>query len=233
MRVKEAVILGVAIILAAAVFGVLFYQSRSHVNTVAVVGSATERFESDIIKWRISISRSVGLDEIRNGYTLIKNDLQVVTDELKSRGINEKDITIQPVNTSQRYDNNGQPVGYELQQGLFVVSGDISKVENLALNPGALFERVFISQSYLEYYFSKLSDIKKQLLAEATKDAGRRAEEIAQNAGAEIDNIESARSGVFQITEPYSTEVSDYGIYSTSTRLKDITVTVRVSFTLK
>jgi hypothetical protein len=36
-----------------------------------------------------------------------------------------------------------------------------------------------------------------------------------------------------QITEPYSTEVSDYGIYSTSTREKNITVTVSVSFTIR
>ena len=78
-----------------------------------------------------------------------------------------------------------------------------------------------------------MSDIKRELLAEATKDARKRAEEIAANSEATIDKINSARSGVFQITEPYSTEVSDYGIYSTSTRIKDITVTVHVSFTLK
>jgi hypothetical protein len=88
-------------------------------------------------------------------------------------------------------------------------------------------------QFSLEYYLSKLSKIKRELLAEATKEARRRAEEIAENSGVEISEIDSARSGVFQITEPYSTEVSDYGIYSTATRLKDMTVTVHVSFTLK
>jgi hypothetical protein len=38
---------------------------------------------------------------------------------------------------------------------------------------------------------------------------------------------------VFQITEPYSTDVSDYGIYSTATRRKNVTVTVTASFSLR
>ena len=42
----------------------------------------------------------------------------------------------------------------------------------------------------------------------------------------------TARAGVFQITEPYSTEVSGMGMYNTSTRRKEITVTVHASFAL-
>ena len=78
-----------------------------------------------------------------------------------------------------------------------------------------------------------MSEIKRELLAEATSDARRRAAEIARSSGDRIAKIESARVGVFQITEPYSTEVSDYGIYSTATKEKDITVTVSVVFSLK
>jgi hypothetical protein len=37
---------------------------------------------------------------------------------------------------------------------------------------------------------------------------------------------------VFQITEPYSTEVSGFGVHNTATRQKEITVTVHASFAL-
>jgi hypothetical protein len=37
---------------------------------------------------------------------------------------------------------------------------------------------------------------------------------------------------VFQITEPYSTDVSDYGYYNTDTRTKSISVTVTTKFRL-
>jgi hypothetical protein len=39
-------------------------------------------------------------------------------------------------------------------------------------------------------------------------------------------------TGVFQITSRFSTDVSDYGIYDTSSKEKDITAVVSVSFGL-
>ncbi|WP_232502671.1 hypothetical protein [Candidatus Cloacimonas acidaminovorans] len=48
-----------------------------------------------------------------------------------------------------------------------------------------------------------------------------------------MGKLREARAGVFQITEPYSTEVSDYGIYNTSTRSKSISVTLTAIFKLK
>jgi uncharacterized protein len=233
MRVKEALLLGTSLILAAAIFGVFHYESRLQDETISVVGSATQSAGSDLIKWRITVSRRVALDELKRGYTLIDEDREAIVTELTSRGIPAEDITSQPISTLTQYDNNGQLTGYELQQGLYVVSREISKIEALALNPRAFFEKGLVVQFSLEYYLANLAVLKRELLAAATQDARRRAEEIAQNSGAELGEIDSARSGVFQITEPYSTEVSDYGIYSTATRLKDITVTVHVSFALR
>jgi hypothetical protein len=71
------------------------------------------------------------------------------------------------------------------------------------------------------------------LLSEATKDALKRAEEIAKNSGAELGPVSSLRAGVFQINEPFSNEVSDYGMYNTQAKIKDITVTVRAAFKIK
>lgn len=232
MRTKEALLLGISVIVAATIFGLFHYGSRLQDDVISVVGTATTRTESDIVKWRITISRLVGLNELKLGYALIEDDREKVEKELISSGMKQEAITAQPITTLTQYGNNGQPTGYELQQGMYVVSRELSRVEALALNPRDFFAQDLIVQFSLEYYLSELARLKRALLAQATHDARRRAEQIASNSGAEIDAISSARSGVFQITEPYSTEVSDYGIYSTSTRLKDMTVTVHVSFTL-
>ncbi|HEY0672393.1 MAG TPA: SIMPL domain-containing protein, partial [Longimicrobiales bacterium] len=85
----------------------------------------------------------------------------------------------------------------------------------------------------LEYYYSDIARIKHNLLGAATRDARARADEIAKSAGSEVGQIIAARSGVFQITEPYSTEVSGMGMYNTGTRRKEITVTVRADFALR
>lgn len=234
MRNITAAILGVSFVIGATVFGGWFYRSRQSSNTVRVVGAATRRFEADVVKWRITVGRSVGLTDSRSGYAQTRADFQALLAELKSGGINEADISVQPINRNYTYDNQGNVAGHNYSQSAFVISTDLATVERLALNPDALIERgVTLQNSALEYYFSKLPDIKKELLAEATKDARQRAEEIARNSGAGIGRVASARAGIFQITEPFSTDVSDYGIYNTSTRQKDVTVTVTAEFAIR
>ncbi|MBM3315648.1 DUF541 domain-containing protein, partial [candidate division WOR-3 bacterium] len=144
------------------------------------------------------------------------------------------ELATQPVNRAYTYDNDGRATGYSFTQTFDVVSPNIDTVEKLALTPDRLYEQgVGLQYSGLEYYLSRLPEVKRELLAEAMRDAKARATEMAKNSGARIGRIRSARAGVFQITEPYSTEVSDYGIYSTATRQKNVTVTVTANFSLR
>ncbi|MCL5267552.1 MAG: SIMPL domain-containing protein [Bacteroidetes bacterium] len=232
-HIKESLIGGLSLIIAAAVFGTFFYSARSARQTIYVVGAAMGRFQSDVVKWRIAISRSATPGTIDKAYDLLKGDLRAVKDELKAAGIDEQEITIQPVNTQPVYLRQGE-TDYNLIQYIIVISHNIPTVQKLALNPSTLVSKgVIVQSSVLEYYFSKLADIKQKLLSDATKDAIRRAQAIADNTGLKVGPIISARAGVFQITEPYSTEISSYGVYNTATREKDITVTVHCNFELK
>jgi hypothetical protein len=231
MKTAHVIFLGASLMIAALIFGIFFYSARSSDDTINVVGMATKRFDSDIVKWRITIGRNTGLNDVSHGYLLIQNDLQFLKKLFSEKGLQEKELTIQPINTLSNYSREGQISGYNLQQGVFVITSNIAAVEDLALNPAALIDKgIILQNSNLEYFYSKLSDIKMELLAEATKDAQKRAFEIARNSNVHLGNVTSLRVGVFQITEPFSTEVSDYGMYNTQTKQKDITVTVRASF---
>ena len=181
-----------------------------------MVGAATKRFESDIVKWRMTVGRSTGLSDVNSGYSETRLAYEKLMEQLKVAGIAEKDISVQPINRNPVYDNSGNVTGYSFQQSIYVISNDIATIEKLALNPDEMLQgRIALLSSNLEYYFSKLADIKKELLAEATQDAKARAVEIAKNSGIGLGRLRSARAGIFQITEPYSTEVTDYGIYNT------------------
>jgi len=114
------------------------------------------------------------------------------------------------------------------------ITSDLAAIEGLALNLGALTDQGVVPQSSnLEHFYSKLSNIKMALLSEATIDARHRAEEIAGNSGIRLGSVISMRAGVSQITELFSAEVSDYGMYDTQTKQKDITVTVRAAFKIE
>jgi hypothetical protein len=180
------------------------------------------------------MQRNVSHDGLKDGYNKMSNDVNAFKNYLEEQGIPEKDISIQPINSYQTTDNYGNPTGYALNQNVFIVSSDIPKIENLSLKPDFFAERgILLQNSNLAYLYTKLPDLKKQLLSEATKDAVARAEEIAGSGNTKLGKLREARAGVFQITEPYSTEVSDYGIYNTSTRSKSISVTLTAIFKLK
>ena len=53
---------------------------------------------------------------------------------------------------------------------------------------------------------------------------------LAEAGGAKLGSIMSASQGVFQITQPLSTEVAYYGMYDTSTVEKDVRCVVNVQF---
>lgn len=226
--------LGIALIISSIIFGLFFYASRANKETISVIGTATKRYQSDIIKWKVTITRVADLKDMKTGYDQLQKDELTLVELLKANGVDSTDITIQPVNSEQKFDGYNHQTGFTLRQIIFVISKDIPKVEKLALKPKFIIDKgIIMDSATIEYYFSNLPEIKRELLALATQDAKKRAEEIARNAGVKLNKLISAHSGIFQINEPFSTEVQSYGVYNTTTRQKDINITLNVTYTLK
>lgn len=224
-------VLSVSIVLAALVFGLFFLAGRTNQSTVRAVGAATIQTGSDIGKLRMYVTVRTGTEQLHRGYEEIGKDVAALRSHLVKKGLPESEISVQPPNSMPNYNQQGIIIGYTIQQLVSLVSSNIETLEELAFRPGDLASAGIEVQSLrIEYYSSDLGTLKKELLAKAAADARERAEEMIRDSGMSISGIESARAGVFQITEPYSTEVTDYGIYDTSTRQKEITVTVAVTF---
>jgi hypothetical protein len=227
---SAAAVLGLALVAAALVFGLFFYHARTPQRTVQVVGAATRPFDTDVARWRVTLSRTAGLDGLSAGYSALHEDVERVAAQLRALGLPDSALIVQPANANPRYERDGQMTGYEVNQSLLAVSHDVDALEGLALDPGRLETGgAFLQGSSLEYFYDDLATLKHALLAEATADARRRAEQIAGEGN--VDDMTEASAGVFQITQPYSTEVESYGIHDTSSRRQQITVTVRATFT--
>ncbi|HPI25179.1 MAG: SIMPL domain-containing protein [Candidatus Cloacimonetes bacterium] len=227
-------ILGIAFIVGISIFALFFWQSRQAATSLRVVGYASKLFESDLVKWNLSFSKNVETAELSSGYKGMSADLKAFQNYLSAQGIPEDDQSVMPVTSFPRHDNYGNMVGYTLNQSITVLSEDLEKIGELSLNPDFFAERGMVLQnSNLEYLYTKLPELKQQLLSEATSDALARATEISGSAKTKLGKLQEARAGVFQITEPYSTDVSDYGIYNTGTRKKSISVTLTAVFKLR
>ncbi|MBO7611598.1 MAG: SIMPL domain-containing protein [Elusimicrobia bacterium] len=232
MNGKTASILAVGIIIAAFVWGAFFISARNE-QSIRVVGQGVKTVTSDIIKWNMTINKTTNVAYRSEGPSWIQEDLVKLKKYLASNGIDEKDISVEPVSSYANYGNNGI-TGYNFSQRVEVKSNDIDKIEKLALDNKALAKQdIYLQYSDLEYFVSNLAELKAEMLALATVDARARAEEIAKSSGNTICGLLSAKTGVFQIRKPLSMDVSDYGIYNTSSKEKEIAVTVNATFKIK
>lgn len=233
MKNSWAFILGISVIIAFGLWGWFFQQSRQVPQTVRVVGYGTEEFNSDIVKWTVSFSERVTLTGTQEGYKTMAHKLENFRKLWDQTGIQTSEFKVFPVNVNREYGQEGH-TGYTLDQRIYIVSDEIVKVEQLAIDPIVFVnDDVTFDNSTMEFFSSEIEDIKKQLLGKATQNAFERAEEITSTTHLKVDKLISARAGVFQITEPFSTEIAGYGIHNTSSARKNIKVTVSAEFTLK
>jgi hypothetical protein len=226
--------LGVSLIICTLIFGASLVRSRQNQKSLRIVGYANKQFVSDLVKWNLTIQKTSGTGNLSASYKTLSGDVVAFKKYLLDNGLEEKEISIQPLNSFPMYDNYGKISSYNLNQNVFIISGKLETIEKLSLNPEFFAERgLLLQMSNLSYLYTKLPDLKKQLLSDATADALQRAKEVASSAKVRLGKMREAKAGVFQITEPYSTDVSDYGIYNTSTRNKSISVTLSAVFDLR
>lgn len=225
-------------ILTAAVLGSYWKASKKGKEVILVTGLATKDFSSDLITWNGSFSTfSVTTKE---AYAQIKRDAEAVKNYLLSKGVKEKDmvfsaISINTVTESVKMGTNEYRdvfKGYSLTQNVTIESKEVDKIEQLSRNVTDLIDQgINFNSGQPSYFFTKLSDLKIDLLAQATKDGKLRADKIAENADGHLGSLKHADMGIFQITGQNSTE--DYswgGAFNTSSREKTASITVKLEF---
>lgn len=234
-----AIILSLGLLLSAAVISYGIIKSKSGANVVVTVtGSAKKQIKSDLIVWRGNFN--VQSPSLAEAYNMLKTSQSKTKAYLTKKGIAESEMVFSSINTMTIYQpqyngmNSTKVEGYRLTQSVEVKSKEVDKVTTISreitelLNDGVEFE----SQPP-QYFYTKIADVKVDMLAEATKDSKSRAEKIAETTGSKIGKLRAARVGVFQITAPFSTDVSDYGINDTMSVDKEITAVMNCDFELK
>ncbi len=228
-------ILGLSLIIAAGLATYTFWNVKQMDNVIAVTGSAKQQVTSDSARWTASFSRSALKDQIKEGYAQMKSDEKIVNDFFMAQGLTKDNIEISPIFMNEIYKNDqNAPKEYSLVQNVEIKSDQVEKMKALAKNSEKLAEQgVFFSPNSVEYYYSKLPDLRISLLPEAIKDAKKRAEAIAGSSGKTVSAIKSVSMGVVQVMPVGSVDISDYGSYDTSGIEKEVMITVKTTFGLK
>ncbi len=209
-------------------------------DEITVTGSARKPIRSDLILWTCSVS---GRGATRpDAYREVKRYTDQVLAYLKAQKVADNEITLESLQTTPLYQTermgegevNRILVGYELVQSISIQSPNVDAISALSRKITDLIEQgVPLNSEPPSFYFTKLSEMRVQMLGEATKDALQRARIMVEAAGADVGALRSMRAGVFQITPRNSTDVSGYGENDTTALEKDITAVVTATFAVE
>ena len=230
-----AVVVAVALVVSTVIGGWFFVKGKRGDQTITVTGSAKKRITSDLVVWKSAISYQAPV--LSEAYRSLSEAVPKVKAYLVSKGIPENQITVSAISSQTLHAKNSDGIdtseinGYSLRQELSVRSTEVQKIAQIAREATELINQGILIESMApEYLYTKLGDLKIEMLAEAAKDAKVRAEQIAQSTGSSIGSVRTARMGVLQITAADSNEVSDYGMNDTTSLEKDITAVVNIGF---
>jgi hypothetical protein len=228
--------LAVGLVLSAMLGATTWLKVRNS-QFITVKGSARKNIKADLVIWggTFRVEAATLLDAQR----ALKADLAKVNQFVRDRGftnivfapigIEEVMATLKDAEGLTRQRN----VGYRLSQAVRVESGDVERISQLDNDSTALVEQgvVFTAQPPA-FIYTKAGEAKVEMLAEATRDARNRADQIASQGGRAIARLHHADMGVIQITPLYSGQFSWEGANDTSSPDKTITAVITATFAL-
>jgi hypothetical protein len=202
---------------------------------ITVKGSARKNVESDLAVW--SGSYMVESETLLEAQRKVQDDRAIVQKFLTDAGVTNvifQPISIEELTATMMSDGRTEQktTGYRLTQPVRVESGDVTRLEHLNSMP-LLEQGLVFTTDAPKFIYTSVAEAKVEMLAEATRDARARAEQIASNGGSHVVRLHDAEMGIFQITPLHTSDTSGEGMNDTSSRDKTITAVVTASFLLK
>ena len=206
-----SVILASGIALSGLCGGYFYYLSKTKTNFVTVKGLAELNVKADLGIWNLK-------------YTVLGNDLSVAQNKmekqqklivsfLQNKGFSSQEISIKRTETNDikanpyRSDNSSSE-RYILTQNIQVTSSNVDLLDTTINSTGELIAKgILFNDDYtpVSYLFTKINEVKPQMLKQATENAKLAAEEFAKSSGSSVGKIHKANQGVFSILPRYQT----------------------------
>jgi hypothetical protein len=181
----------------------------------------------------------------KEAYEKLKTDIDRVRNYLLQRGVKEDEIVFSSISMDENYEQAYTQdrsfirrtfTGYTLTQNIMIQSPEVDKIEMISRDITELIDLgVELFSMAPEYYYTKLDEIKIDLIAKAAENARIRAEKIIEQSGGEISTLRTASLGVFQIT-PENSSAENYsysGAFDVASKNKTAFITTRLEYKVK
>jgi hypothetical protein len=211
--------------------GYYYYKTHISNNSVTVKGLSEKDVVADLAIWKLKFV--ITENNLQQGQQKITEQAEKINAFLLKQGFKTNEITIERIETTDLaanpyLNNNNNSSRFILTQSITVRSQNVNLVESSIPQTDKLIADgiIFDSEGFpVSYIFTKLNDIKPQMLADATQNAKKAAEEFAKNSHSKVGKIRHANQGVFSILPREQT--------SSSYEAQQINKTVRVVSTVE
>ena len=216
-------------------------------NNIRITGSAKKRIVSDLIEWSATVEGKG--DDRTAAYVSLKSGTDKVVAFLKAQGIKPDDIKTYSARINEEFEMVSEDkvlpgtnvplrtemrksIGFRAIQVVSVSSLNVPQIEKASREITSLLEDgVFVTSDNPRYFYTRLGELKLEMLAEAAKDARSRGENILRSAGnAELGSLVDSSMGIININPANSTGTSTEGNNDTTSYEKDIITIVRAEY---
>lgn len=176
---------------------------------VTVKGLSEREVPANKVTWPL-IYKELGNDPSAM-YELIEQKNRRVVAFLKSAGLSDSEISVNPPTISDRQaDNYGNEImnyRYKAKCVITVTSTNVDKVRQLMRRQSELMKQgiALVSEDYgensIRYDYTGLTEIKPQMVQEAMQNARATAEQFARDANTRLGGIITASQGQFSIDD--------------------------------
>lgn len=197
-------LLGLGYQLGQAVLGVKALE-----RSVTVKGLSEREFNADIVIWPIQFAAAG--NDLAGLYDSIEANTASIRAFLQDNGFSADEITVSaPVITdrsAQQYGSNDRAeFRYAANQAVTVYSGKIDVARTLMTRLPELGKQGIVLtgnnyQAQTEYLFTRLNEVKPEMVEEATHKAREVAEKFAANSQSRLGKIRRASQGQFSIED--------------------------------
>ena len=178
-------------------------------RSVVVKGVSEREARADLAIWPLRLS--IADDDLARANTTLERSVELVRSFLSANGLAAagteiivQDFSVQDARTQGGYQQGASR--YVIRQTLVVRSTDVDKVQAASQKVADLVRSGVVLSSGQEwggggptYMFTKLNDLKPPMIAEATAEARKSAEQFAHDSDSRLSGIRRATQGYFEI----------------------------------
>lgn len=220
-------IVALGLVLGGYLLGNGLLRAKEAERSVTVRGLAERDVTADLATWTISYSASSA--DLGQAQAKVQRDTKAIEQFFAGLGFPADALQPTGANVSS-YSDRGVPT-FTVRQRLALRTNDIKRAQKAVAQQFDLVDRgVMLEEgSGMSYTFTKLNDIKPEMVAEATKDARASAEQFAKDSGVSVGTIRDATQGYFSI-EGRDGESGGWGV--SDSPYKKVRVVTTVDFSL-